>query len=135
MKNKAVFWLKLSFIVGAIVDGLALIPMVIPWAAKIFWGFEVFTGIYYFSMGKGASLMLAWTVLLLWAYRKPLERRYIALFTAVILVGFIATEVVLVSRGYIPPKSVRVSLIMQAVLTALFSCSFIISGKQMFKTK
>jgi hypothetical protein len=130
MKNKALFWLKLSFIIGAIVDGVALIPMCIPWAAKIFWGFEDFTGIYYFAMGMGASLMLAWTILLLWAYRKPLERRFIALFTVIILIGIMATEIVLVSRGFIGLRSVLVSLVMQAVWLALFSYSFIISGKR-----
>jgi hypothetical protein len=129
MKNKAVFWLKLSFMVGAIVDGLAIIPMVVPWAAKIFWGFEDFTGIYYFAMGMGASLMLAWTLLLLWAYRQPLERRYIALFTIIILIGIAATEIILVSQGYIHLSSVLVSLVMQAVWLVLFSYSFIISGR------
>ena len=130
MKNKAVFWIKLSFVAGAVVDGLALIPMTIPWAAKIFWGFESFTGIYYFAMGMGASLMLAWTILLLWAYREPLERRFIALFTVIVLAGIAATEIVCVSLGYVQLKNVLLSLIMQAVLTALFIYSFIISGKR-----
>lgn len=129
MKNKAVFWLKLAFLVGAIVDGLAVIPMAIPWAAKIFWGFEGFTGIYYFAMGMGASLMLAWTILLLWAYRKPLERRFIALFTIIILIGIAATEIILASLDYISLKSVLVSLIMQAVWLVLFSYGFILSGR------
>jgi hypothetical protein len=129
VKNKAIFWLKLAFLPGAMVDGLAVIPMAIPWAAKIFWGFEDFTGIYYFEMGMGASLMMAWTILLIWAYRKPLERRYIALFTVIILTGFMATEITLVSFDYISLKSVLVSLVMQAIWLALFSYSFIISGR------
>jgi hypothetical protein len=135
MKNKAVFWLKLSFIIGAIVDGLALVPMVIPWAAKIFWGFEDFTGMYYFAMGMGASLMLAWTILLLWAYQKPLERRFVALFTIVILTGIGATEITLVSLDYIGLKNVLPSLIMQAVWLALFSYSFINSRRRRLKPK
>jgi hypothetical protein len=134
VKNKAIFWLKFSFVIGAIVDGLAVIPMVIPWAAKLFWGFEGFTGMYYFAMGMGASLMLAWTILLLWAYRKPLERRYIALFTIVILVCFVTMEILLVSLGYISLRSVLGSLIMQAVWLALFSYSFILSGRVVNKS-
>ena len=70
MKNKAVFWLKLSFLTGAVVDAVALIPMLVPPAAKIFWGFDNFTGIYYFAMGMGASLMLAWTILLGFVLRR-----------------------------------------------------------------
>jgi hypothetical protein len=33
------------------------------------------------DMGVGASLMLAWTVLLLWADRKPMERKGVLLLT------------------------------------------------------
>jgi hypothetical protein len=129
MKNPAVFWLKLAFIIGAIIDGLAVIPMVIPWAAKIFWGFDGFTGIYYFAMGMGASLMLAWTVLLVWAYGKPLERRFIALFTIVILVCMVVMEITLVNLDYIGLKSVMGSLVMQPILLVLFGYGFGISGR------
>jgi hypothetical protein len=127
--NKAVIWLKVSFLIGAITDALALIPMIIPAAAKIFWGLNDFTGIYYFAMGMGASLMLAWTILLFWAYCKPLERRYIALFTVIIIAGFVITEIVLSYHGYIPISKFWVSVVMQSLLMLLFSYSFFISGK------
>jgi hypothetical protein len=129
MKKSPVFWLRLAFIAGAIVDGLALIPMVIPRAAKIFWGFDDFTGIYYFAMGMGASLMLAWTLLLVWAYRKPLEHRSIALFTIVILVCMVTMEITLVSLDYISLKSVLGSLVMQPILLVLFGYGFSLSGR------
>jgi len=128
--NKAVIWLKISFLIGAIIDALALIPMVIPAAAKIFWGFSDFSGIYYFAMGMGASLMLAWTILLFWAFRKPLERRYVALFTVIIVAGFVITEIVLSIQGYIPVNKFWASPAMQAILLALFSYSFFISSKR-----
>jgi hypothetical protein len=128
--KKAVVWLKVCFMIGVIVDGLSLIPMLIPWAAGIIWGFADFTGIYYFAMGMGASLMLAWTILLYWAYRKPLERRYIALFTIIILVGIIITEIVSLSQGYIQLSKVLGTLIMQVVFLVLYSYSFIISGNR-----
>jgi hypothetical protein len=127
VKNRAVFWLKLAFIAGAVVDALAVIPMAVPWAAKLFWGFDDFTGIYYFAMGMGASLMLAWTILLFWAYRKPVERRYIALFTVIIIAGIVITQVVMIGQGFVQPGKFTGSFIMQAVLLALFSYGFIIS--------
>jgi hypothetical protein len=129
VKNKkAIIWLKVSFIIGVIIDGLSLIPMLSPWAGGVIWGFTDFTGIYYFAMGMGASLMLAWTILLYWAYRQPLERRYIALFTIVILIGIVITEIVSLSQGYIELSKVLGTLVMQAVLLALYSYSFAISG-------
>jgi hypothetical protein len=127
--NKAVIWLKVSFLIGGVTDALALIPIGIPAAAKIFWGFSDFSGIYYFAMGMGASLMLAWTILLFWAYRKPLERRSIALFTVIIVTGFVITEIVLSGHGDIPFSKFLGSLAMQTILLALFSYSFFISGK------
>ena len=128
--NKVVTWLKVSFLTGAIIDALVLIPMAVPAAAKIFWGFSGFSGIYYFAMGMGASLMSGWTILLLWAYRKPLERRYIALFTAVVVTGFVIMEIVLANQGYMPiSKKFWGSLVMQAILVLLFGYSFFISGK------
>jgi hypothetical protein len=73
--------------------------------------------------------MLGWTVLLLWAYRKPQERRFIALFTIIVLTSIGLTEIILVSLDYISLKSVLPSLVRQAVLLALFSYSFVISAR------
>jgi hypothetical protein len=129
LKINAVFWLKLSFIIGAVVDALALIPMVVPWVAKILWGFEDFNGIYYFAMGMGASLMAAWTLLLLWAFRKPLERRMIALLTMLIILGIAAAEILALSRGDIAAGKLVGTFILQTFLLLLFSYSFVISGK------
>jgi len=125
--TRAVFWLKLSFLVGMVTDALALIPMLFPPMARLFWGFDNFTGIYYFAMGYGASLMLAWTILLYWAFRKPLERRYIALFTILILLCFVVTEIVSINLGYIQLSKVVPSLVLQVILLTVFSYSFLIS--------
>ena len=136
MENKkAVFWLELSFLVGMITDALALIPMLFPSMARLFWGFDNFTGIYYFAMGYGASLMLAWTILLYWAYRKPLGRRYIALFTSLIILGFAITEIVAVCNNYVLLSKVIPSFILQAILLTLFNYSFFISrNRKMLKS-
>jgi len=134
MKNKKIiFWLKLAFLAGMITDALALIPMIFPPMAKIFWGFDNFTGIYYFAMGYGASLMLAWTILLCWAYRKPLERRFIALLTGLIIICFVVTEIVAVSNDYIQMSKIVPSFVLQAILLFLFIYSFINSRKQRIK--
>jgi hypothetical protein len=82
-------------------------------------------------MGMGAFLMLGWTILLLWAYRQPLERRYIALFTAVVITGFVLMEIVLANQGYLPiSRKYWGSLVMQLILVLLFGYSFFISGKR-----
>ena len=87
MENKKViFWLKLAFIIGTITDALAVIPMVSTGAAKALWGFNSFPDMYKFAMGIAAVFMTAWTLLLFWAYRNPIERRMVALLTLFVLV-------------------------------------------------
>ncbi|MFQ5458250.1 MAG: hypothetical protein ACE5FC_07355, partial [Myxococcota bacterium] len=93
--------LKTAFLAGAITDALALIPMLIPPMAALLWGFEDQSGSYRFAMGYGASLMLGWTGLLLWAYRRPLERRFVAALTVLVIYGLVITEIVAVSAGHL----------------------------------
>ena len=92
--------LQVAFLAGAITDALALIPMLFPPMARLLWGFEDFSGAYSFAMGYGASLMAAWTALLLWAYRRPLERSFVATLTVFVIYGLVATEVVAVLAGH-----------------------------------
>lgn len=61
---KARNWLRVAFLLGAIVDGVVAFLMFIPPLAKLFWGFSHFTREYRFALGIGGSLMLGWTLLL-----------------------------------------------------------------------
>jgi hypothetical protein len=133
MEKRAIIWLKLAFAAGAVIDGLMVIPMTIPWAAKLMWGYEDFTGMYYAAMGMGASLMLAWTILLVWACRRPLERRYVALFTMIIVVGFVLSEILQVIMGYTGFSSILFSLVVQALILALYGYGFYLSGRAIAK--
>src|SRR5574342_833166 len=85
--------LQVAFLAGAITDAGALVPMLSPRFADLLWGLHDPSGSYRFAMGYGASLMLGWTLLLLWAYRRPRERRAVAAFTMVVIVGLIVAEV------------------------------------------
>ena len=100
--DTAVRWLKVSYIAGAVADGLVGILMLIPyWVVE-----EEFR----FSMGFGASSMFGWMALLLWAYQEPQERKGILLLTIFpVIGGLVATQIwalaadqVSVQRG-LPP--------------------------------
>ena len=116
--------LKYIFILGAVTDAVALLPMIVPGLATLFWGFSEFSGNYQFAMGYGASLMLGWTVFLIWAAQKPLERKFAAVLTMIVIVGFVATEIVCVIKGFIAIDHVILSWIMQAVLLILFCWAY-----------
>jgi hypothetical protein len=114
-------WLRRAFLAGAVTDGLALVPMLIPAMARLFWGFDDQSGAYRFAMGYGASLMLGWTMLLVWAWRRPLERAFVAALTVVVIYGLIATEIVAVVGGHLAWSRMVGTWALQLVLLGMFA--------------
>ncbi len=91
---------RLAFLVGAVTDGLAIIPML---SRRV--GVAVFGGDpsrdnseYRYAMGIGASLMAGWTLLLLWGAASPIERRDILLLTVCPVVTGIALATAIAAR-------------------------------------
>lgn len=116
--------LRVAFAAGAITDALALIPMLSPRMAGVMWGFDDVGGAYQFAMGYGATLMAAWTGLLLWAYRRPLERSFVAALTVMVIYGLIATEVAAVFGGHVQLRRMVPTWCLQAVLLGLFAGAY-----------
>ena len=116
--------LRAAFLAGAVTDALALVPMLFPPMARLLWGFEDFSGEYRFAMGYGASLMAAWTALLLWAYQRPLERSFVAALTVFVIYGLVATEVAAVLSGHVAAWRMVPTWCLQAVLVALFAYAY-----------
>lgn len=116
--------LRTAFLVGAITDALALIPMLIPSMSFLMWGFADPTTPYRFAMGYAASLMLAWTALLLWASRRPLERAFVAPLTVLVIYGLVATELASVVVGDVERWRMVPTLILQAVLLWMFGSAY-----------
>ena len=123
--NDQIKWLKIAYLAGIILDALSLIPMLFPSIAELMWGFDKFNGEYLFAMGFGASLMLGWTLLLIWAYREPLERKFVAFLTILVIIGFIATEIFAVANGNINLDKMMPTFAIQAVLIGLFSFGYV----------
>ena len=59
-------WTKKMFIIGAILDGLVAVVMLVPSLEALVWGFDepVLDSGYRFAMTFGAALMIGWTALL-----------------------------------------------------------------------
>ena len=82
-KNRMVL-IKLAYWLGIAADALWAVGLLVPQV------FGLLTGDPEFSpdlqtrliMGMGGSLMTGWTLLLLWAVLKPVERRVVILLTA-----------------------------------------------------
>ena len=124
MENKQAQLLRAAFATGAIIDALAVWPMIIPALGKVLWGIEDASGSYRFAMGFGAALMLGWTGLLIWAYQRPLERRVIAALTMLVIAGFVVTEITCVMAGSLALWRMVPSWILQAILLGMFGIGY-----------
>lgn len=126
--DQAIRWLRISYWAGAILDALASLSMLFP---KLFAATnhlpDFHPGLEYrYAMGMGASLMLGWTGLLLWADRKPLERRGVLLLTlAPVVLGLVLNEIVAVHAGFLSVQATAPVWIAQTLISALFAFSYL----------
>lgn len=81
-----IHWLRISYWIGAIADAILAVRMLMPDAM----GETDFR----YAMGTSAALMFGWTCLLIWADRRPVERKGILLLTIFpVISGRIASSV------------------------------------------
>ena len=126
--DQGITWLRLSYFTGALIDGLAAVQMLFPSIFAVSNGLANFNPPveYRYAMGMGASLMLGWTLLLLWASQKPLERKAILLITIFpVIFGLVVNEVGAVITHFISAQSMLPIWILQAVLAGLFAFSYL----------
>jgi hypothetical protein len=126
MKNKTIL-LRISYWFGAVLDGGMVIPMLFLSVGGAMFGIDNFNpgNEYKYAMMVGASLMLGWTVLLIWADRKPLERKGVILITVIpVVTGMVLAGIFAVSVGMVKVESMVPTWILQAILLILFSYSY-----------
>jgi hypothetical protein len=117
MNNKKILLLRISYWVGAIADGFASYRMLFP---KYSYDVE-----YRYALGLGASLMLGWTFLLIWADRNPVERKGILLLTAFpVVTGLLAAEIYAVQSGILSFEQMMPTGLFLVGLIALFCFSY-----------
>jgi drug/metabolite transporter (DMT)-like permease len=109
--------LTASYIAGAVADGVVGILMLIPDRMGET-DFRV-------PRGLGASLMFGWTALLLWANRKPVERKGVLLLTIFpVITGLLASLVWAGASGRLSITRILPSVILCVVLIALMGFSY-----------
>ena len=116
--------LRIAFLAGALTDGLAVVPMLVPEVASLMWGVEKPFGDSILAIGYGVSLMSGWTVLLLWAYQRPNERRAVAGLTILVICGLAVAETIAVFSGSVAASRMATTWLLQTALLVLFALPF-----------
>jgi hypothetical protein len=129
-EKRKIMLLRISYWTGAVLDAIYLIPMLFPHLGGTYFGIKDFNpgGEFRYAMATGAALMLGWTVLLLWADRKPVERRGVLLLTIFpVKVCLDLASLYLLSYHLVTIEKMLLSKIDAILLYVLFIFSYIYS--------
>ena len=118
-------WLRWVFLAGALADGLAVIPLLHPGAARLLWDVNAGGATQEFVAHSAAALMAGWALLLVWASRRPLERRDVAPLTVAVIVGLVVSEIAAAAANVVSINKMIPTWIMQAVLIIAFSGAYL----------
>ena len=123
--NNKILWLRIAYWVGIIVDAIGAIMMLFPslYAQFSNVSFENDTGFSY-AQRNNFPLMIGWTILLLWANHKPLERKGVVFITLLVIIGYTVFLIYSIASGYTTLQSSISELIREAMMIALFSYSY-----------
>ena len=128
-QQKKMFWIKFPYWLGIGADALWAVGLLFPTVFGILIGNPEFNPDLHVRtiMGVGGSLMTGWTFLLLWAVRKPIERRFVSFLTAFpVVFGLFITTLAGVINGN---TSTIWILIKTTILFILMINSYFLAGK------
>ncbi len=121
--------LRMSYRVGIMADALAALMML---GQAIFGHQSPLTRYtpqlpYRYAMGMGGSLMVGWTLLLIWADRDPEARRGVLPITVVVLIGMLANGLAASLAGFTKMSSLLPLFLIEVAMIILFSVSYLLS--------
>ena len=126
--SKKILLLRIGYWIGIVLDALAFVQMAFPEIGKAMLKVNMETGPeYVFAINLGAGLMLAWTLLLVWADRKPVERRMIIPLTMIIIAWNTFTMRYGVRTGLVPAETMMPQMIVAGALFVYYGFCFIIT--------
>jgi hypothetical protein len=131
-EGRIIALVRVSYWMGAIFDALVIVPMLFPNVASTVLGIPNFNpgNDYKYSMYIAAALMLGWTTLLIWADRKPIERRGVLFLTILpVLIGLVISGIYAVSSNFIPMDKMLPTWMMQGFFILLYGFSYLNANK------
>jgi hypothetical protein len=113
-----VTWLRTSYWAGAIADAVIGILILVP--------SRMGEAEFRYPMGLAATMVFGWTVLLVWADRKPVERKGILLITVFpVITGLMLSGIYAVATGLLPSSRIIPSSVVGVILMILMLYSFV----------
>jgi len=123
------FLIRIAYWLGIVADALWAIALFVPQIFGMLTGIQDFNPDLQFrlTMAVGGTMMTGWTVLLMWAVRQPIERRFVILLTAFpVVFGLSIVALVEVLQGNTFQTWI---LIKNSVLFVSMIGSYILAGR------
>jgi uncharacterized membrane protein YfcA len=131
-KKGSINWPRLALNIGGVIDALMGFVFLVPALRVLIFGenAQFHTPQYEWAMRLIASLGFAWTALLFWAARKPLERKEVLLFTVVPLMlgAFSATAYGFITST-IPARFFALFTVVTLTMCPFYIVVFLGAGK------
>jgi len=130
-QNKRLFIIKTACWLGIIADAIWAIGLLFPQIFGILTDTPDFNPNLQLRliMSIGGILMLGWTILLIWTVKKPIERRFIILLTAILVVGLFIVALIDHSAGN---KSSIWIMIKTSILFIFMVTSYMLAKKSSY---
>lgn len=121
---------RVSYRLCAIFELLAVVPMLVPDLFGKVMAIPSFRpgSDFRYAMGIAAVFTLGWILLLVWADRKPVERKGVMLLTVAVFAGNLLCGVYAAASGLVQPAMMIPSWIVQIAIMILFTVSFVLAG-------
>jgi hypothetical protein len=124
--------LRVSFWIAAILDGVYSLNISLVWLIDGFSGFDPIRMIRFtsglesrYAWGMVFALMISWTILMIWADRRPLERKDTIMLTAFPLVTVLLIDTLFaIAVGLVTLIDILAIQLVYIFLIALFTSSY-----------
>jgi hypothetical protein len=123
--NRGIRLLRVCYWWGIIADAVMAVLMLFPGLFVRLMRIDLAPGpSFSYGLRMGAPLMIGWTILLLWADRKPVARRDILLLTLPVILGYVLIESYSLVAGLVSLAATIPLLAMQAGMMSLFAFAY-----------
>ena len=128
MQNKK-RWLQFALWLGIIGDAGCVVAMISPdiFLSTMWRGIDLDPASPGLRMGLlyGTPLMVGWTLVMLWAVHKPLERKFVVLLTAFpVIAGGFPVSFYIIASGLNSLTNMLPQLVTQVVMTGIFGLAY-----------
>jgi len=131
-QKQIILFIHIAYWLGIIADAISTIILLSPELAQSAFGLSdlSISEEYLYVSRIAASLMLGWTFLLLWADRKPIERRGILILTIFpVLIGIMISGLLAVNSDFILFQNILPLWIFNILLIIIYILSYLKANK------